>query len=326
MLIISLGLICPGWAQETPDSVGISTDPRPGKGFNLEQPLLENTFDWMTPKLSPIDLAGPYSTDVEFNSPYYQGSGNADLDFLAYGADSDFYPEDGWELVQWGFGTLVNGANQVDPPYLAPSRQEPVLVLYNRFSGMLHVFGAYDFTNANVFEIEIRFTRGSQFSELAEAQRDDYKTSGLFSLTSPIAQPLDQQTTLTSMVSQFNFPNSNRKFAHASFPIAYDPCVCKNKGGLRIFFRATSFMDISLQGRIAATSMSSAYYYDNSVAGSSPVFEDFLLSVFRDGNDDIIGGLQLEQDVRKAFAEYKAELQDKQLEKQIAKIEILENA
>lgn len=312
-------------AQETPDSVGISTNPRPGKGFNLERRLLKNTFDWMSPKLSPIDLSGPYASDPNFSSPYYQGGGNADLLFLAYGEDSDFYPEDGWELVQWGFGTLVNGANQVDPPYFAPTRQEPILVLYNRHSGMLHVFGTYDLNGGEFLETEIRFTRGSQFSELAEAQRDDYKTSALFSLTSPVAQPLDQQTTLTSMSSIFTFPDNNRQLIHASFPVAYDPCVCKNKGALRVFFNVVNFMDISLKGRTPSTSSFPAYFYNNLNSSAGSLFPNFLLSVFKDGNNIVQGGIQLETDVRRAFEDYKQELKEKLLDQQVAKVEYLED-
>ncbi|MEZ4825679.1 MAG: hypothetical protein R3C61_05195 [Bacteroidia bacterium] len=41
------------------DSVGISTDPRPGKAYNLERPALANTFDWMNDSIQPVHPVRP---------------------------------------------------------------------------------------------------------------------------------------------------------------------------------------------------------------------------------------------------------------------------
>ena len=97
------------WSQIAPppctDTVGISTDPRPGKAFNNERTgtAFDNTFNWMDSVYTPVNLAaGVYQSITDFNSPYFNN--NYFLNYLAKQTESDFYPEDGWELIHWGFG------------------------------------------------------------------------------------------------------------------------------------------------------------------------------------------------------------------------------
>ncbi|MEO0582507.1 MAG: hypothetical protein AAF135_09815, partial [Bacteroidota bacterium] len=225
-------MLYPLYAQiETPWEVGISTDPRAGAAFNNEGGPV-NTFDWFSGStLSPHALYGPYLAQPPFVNPFYNN--NPDLNYLAFQAESDFYPEDGWELIQWGFGMRVDGTTEQSVSGF--TRQKPILILYNRHTAMLHIFGAYNDFTSEIFETQLRFTYGTDM-KVPDPGRGNYKLSALLSQASEVAQPLDQPTTVTDVASQFRFPNSNTEFVHAAFPIAYDPCVSKNyTKGSRIF-------------------------------------------------------------------------------------------
>ncbi|MEO1414560.1 MAG: T9SS type A sorting domain-containing protein [Bacteroidota bacterium] len=105
------------------------------------------------------------------------------------------------------------------------------------------------------------------------------------------------------------------------FPIAYDPCVCKNIGAFRVSFNPISYLDINLQGRIAATSQSPAIFYN----GGPAQLNDYLLDTYRNNNGDVLGGVQLQSDAEKVFDAYKQELIAKGYDEDVAKLEVLEN-
>ena len=106
LLCAALGSYAFGQGTPCPDSVGISTDPRPGKGYNNERPALKNTFDWFSNNyLAPVNMYGPYALQTAFSNPFYNN--NSDLNYLAFGTNSDFYPEDGWEMIHWGTGAVL---------------------------------------------------------------------------------------------------------------------------------------------------------------------------------------------------------------------------
>ncbi|MDX1908601.1 MAG: hypothetical protein SF053_16310 [Bacteroidia bacterium] len=294
----ALGSYAFGQGNPCPDSVGISTDPRPGKGYNNERPALKNTFDWFSnSSLAPVNMYGPYASQTAFSNPFYNN--NSDLNYLAFGANSDFYPEDGWELIQWGFGRMLNGSTEFNAS--GHQRSVPILILYNRHSGMLHVFGAYNDFTSQVFQVELRFTDPSK-----DSNRPTYVPAGMLGYANPIAQPLDQPTAVSEVLSRSPFPNDPIKFVHAAFPIAYDPCVCQNDVAFRVYFRPITSMDINLYGRLAATSYSPAEYYN----GGTAQFEDFLNAVYRDGSN-IIAGTQVYEDATKMFDDLRAEMQTK---------------
>ncbi|MDX2284413.1 MAG: T9SS type A sorting domain-containing protein [Bacteroidia bacterium] len=245
-------------------------------------------------------MYGPYASQTAFSNPFY--SNNSDLNYLAFGANSDFYPEDGWELIQWGFGRMLNGSTEFNAS--GHQRSVPVLILYNRHTGMLHVFGAYNDFTSQVFQVELRFTAGEDFPD-PDPNRPTYKPAGMLGYANPIAQPLGQPTTVSEVLSRSPFPNDPIKFVHAAFPIAYDPCVCQNDAAFRVYFRPITSMDINLYGRLAATSYSPAEYYN----GGTAQFEDFLNAVYTDGSNNIVAGTQVYQDASKMFDDLQAEMQ-----------------
>ncbi|MDX2246422.1 MAG: T9SS type A sorting domain-containing protein [Bacteroidia bacterium] len=290
-----------GQGNPCPDSVGIATNPISGQAFNNESNQPVNTFNWMNPTLTPSTMYGTYLNQPPLSSPYF-GNNYLDLIYLSKGTDSDFYPEEGWELVHWGFGELVDGTDEYTAT--GKTRQLPSLVLYNRYSGMLHVFGASDFTESNVIQIELRFTLDGSDS----GERPNYKPSGLFAYATPVAQPLDQETTVSRVTSRSRNPNLTLAIFHAAFPVAYDPCVCHNLGAFQILYRRIKNMDVSLIGRFAGTSYSPAEYY---AGGSSPAsFEEFLNPVVRNG-DNVVAGVQVYKDATKMYDDLITEMNQK---------------
>src|SRR6056297_2389754 len=118
---------------------GISTDPR--NSSNADRPEMENTFYWF-----------PHNGDNHANFDFltkggitYTGITNPFWAFTTtlpvgqlFGQDeSDFYPEDGWELLKVNFGYLLDGSPRIDPPAM------PYMALYNKYSGTIRFLGMW---------------------------------------------------------------------------------------------------------------------------------------------------------------------------------------
>lgn len=90
---------------------GISTNPISPQ--NNEKPTAKNNFFWFphngaTNSQIYYRLSGT-NQDVNMNNPFWQPSSATTLfeDFAQF-ENSDFYPEDGWELIKSDFGKLAN--------------------------------------------------------------------------------------------------------------------------------------------------------------------------------------------------------------------------
>jgi hypothetical protein len=291
-----------GYAQPVyrTDSIGIRTDPRPNKAFNLERGTpFHNTFNWMSGSLAPVNMYMPYQSQTSFGSPFWNN--NSDLNYLAFQQNSDFLPEDGWELIQWGFGKVVSGANEYDVSF--HQRSVPIMVLYNRYTAMLHVFGAYNFGANQVFEVLLRFSH----TEFGDGGRTGYKVGSILSYAGGIGQVLDEKTSIFRQRSRFTDPNDPIKFVHAAFPIAYDPCVSKELSSLRVYFQPVTEMKIDLYGRLLATSETVEQFGNNSPEYFHP---DFLNSVYTEG-DNVVAGAQIYRDASKMYTQLYVEMQAK---------------
>lgn len=301
------------WGQEDAcvDSVGISTDPRPGKAYNNERGAeFANTFNWMDPVYSPTHFAGgPLQGITYFNSPFYNN--NYFLNFLAHQENSDFYPEDGWELVHWGFGKKLDGSND------SYDRELLYLMLYNRHSGMIHVFGATYLVGYNVYGIELRITPD------APGGRLNYKPNGLFGYFQPVsAQVLDEPTTVTSVRANSKHSNQYKKLVHAAFPLAYDPCVCHNLSGLQVWFHAVDMSEITLSGRLLGTSTSVEDYPN----GSSPDFHPDWLNAVTEDETNVVAGMQVYRHAGDLYDELRTEMNAKGKLDIVAALDVLKAA
>jgi len=118
---------------------------------NSECPILINNFDWKLKQPISNIIEEVYSV-YDANNIYrtirnpFDDNSNSDYRYLALKQNSNYYPEDGWELLKVDFGALGNiglsvnenpGRNtDVNGPRL------PYMILYNKYSGTFHFFGS----------------------------------------------------------------------------------------------------------------------------------------------------------------------------------------
>jgi hypothetical protein len=198
------------------DSAGIHTNPF--APLNPQKPSAKNYFNWM---LSPanhnfICYQGS-SPSFIIGSPWY--STNIFDPFKKYAnfAYSDFYPQDGWELLKQNLGRLNN-----DTTPRSIDVELPYIMVYNKYTGVINMFctlsqqlSHYDYAIANIYQL----TPGS----------NGLNGSAFFSLNSGISQPLDQKTYYVGL-TQTSVPTNNRNFFFwYQFLAAYDPCVCHHR-------------------------------------------------------------------------------------------------
>lgn len=229
LLVSSLGF---AYAQSPGDCVqGISTDPdNPVKSNPTDPVFHENTFDWRQNFFPTRDSYNCNMEEDGMENPFY----NVDTPPVAAGAASDFQPSDGWELVkrdmgflmlpgQISYGTAVSNGGTFLNPYI---------LLYNRYRGVLRVFAALPFNQPGqevVISLKLQ-------NDIADSFTDHNSLNGLFSQSTAIASPLDQQTVVRTMVSPTAYPDICKLFFFADFHVAYDPCVCHFKSMLEVTF------------------------------------------------------------------------------------------
>jgi hypothetical protein len=159
------------YAQDCPQEV--STDPR--NPSNPDRPQMENSFFWFPHNgnnynnftMYPAGNAEP----ILVNSPFW------DLTTLQVGAlvnlqNSDFWPEDGWEVLKVNFGYLNDG---VTPRQVKPSM--PYMALYNKYTGTMRFLGMWP-NASNSWQI-IRFTVSLPKRKLIGSQNPDVQTDPL---------------------------------------------------------------------------------------------------------------------------------------------------
>jgi|GEM_PF-4634463 hypothetical protein len=155
-IIFSIALLWSGWVIAQCDDKGISTDPR--NPNNTEKSSAENSFYWFPHNgnnNSQINmrLSGTPATDIFMNNPFWQSSSNNNsFEAFALYANSDFYPEDGWELEQIQ-DTSIN-KNRV----------------FFEFTGSNIIFGTTPENNPLRFEGSVKYSRDFQFLHIKSVQ------------------------------------------------------------------------------------------------------------------------------------------------------------
>lgn len=137
LLIIAAFIIAAqqGYAQDCPDEV--STDPR--NPSNPDRPALENTFFWFPHDgndNNSFEILTSGGTYPSINNPFWNPT-SLMVGQLVNLQNSDFYPEDGWELLKVNFGRLNNGTPRVIKPSM------PYMILYNRYTGTMRFLGMW---------------------------------------------------------------------------------------------------------------------------------------------------------------------------------------
>jgi len=240
---ISTGKLC---AQECPQEM--STDPR--NPSNPDRPELENTFFWFphngnaAEDFPMLPSGGILLPSVP--SPFYNVSATLQVGQLAVLEQSDFWPEDGWELLKVNFGWLNNGNERGVKPSM------PYIALYNKYTGTMRFLGM--FPNASNSWKIIRFNVSLPKNKLMpdEVESDQLDATNLLSIQGDAAQPLDQQTeeNVYEIIAEYPGISNASFFFWFDLPVAYDPCVCYNDVGIQLTASVENNWNLTLKGTL----------------------------------------------------------------------------
>lgn len=224
----------------------IRTNPsQPIPSVDIPKPYRVNTFDW-TQSTFPFrygNTVSTYQTPGTKLNPFWS-TDYALAKLFAHGPYSDFYPEDGWELVGRNFGYLMR-PGQMSFPVTAPDLICPngdtkfsYFILYNRYTAKLRVFATIPHgysNNADSVLVTLKF-------------EDPGSMSALLSPSASLGQPLDQKSAITQITAKCFAPGSEDDFIFADFIMGYDPCTCHYPSNLNITFETFSSGRITLTG------------------------------------------------------------------------------
>lgn len=166
-------------------------------------------FNWRQNPYYFYFTAGASSTPVE--NPFVSNSNVMNIGrFRDQQPIKDYEPLDGWNLIQYDFGSPVVGKT-IDIPWI---------VLYNKYESILRVFmWVPNAKTKNAAKIDIKF-KG--------VPNQPYKESALLNHASAPSFTVDNFEKKKNIAAP-NGTNSNGQFwMYADFPVAYDPCTCNH--------------------------------------------------------------------------------------------------
>ena len=245
------------YGQNCPDDV--STDPR--NPSNLDRPDLENTFFWFphdgnNHSLFQMLVPGPTNQNLTINSPFWNtvaidpstGEPTLPVGYLARDQLSDFYPEDGWELVKVDFGYLNDGTPRQSLTSM------PYMMLYNRYTGTLRFLGMWP-NSSSAFKI-IRFilTLPQEKIDNGTSTSASLDATNILSVQGDAIQPLDQQTeeTVYEVITEYPGISNYGYFFWFDLPVAYDPCICNNDVAITLQASVENQWDLTVKGVLDA--------------------------------------------------------------------------
>lgn len=302
ILSIFLYIAINAWGQQSNcPANGISTHPESFSNpiYDPDNGICEpvyNEFDWTVQYFSTPHYDNNGTNIVE--SPFYNNN-NAFLEHIAwhtqYGGPN-YHPEDGWELLSENITETSVGVDFI------------YFVLYNKFSSIIRVFGAFEQKNQdyNYYVIRLKFPDGSQ------------NMTGLLHPTGELAQPMDKES-IGLVHTTFANPLDESRFIMADFPVEYDPCTClKENDGIAVYFELVEEQDLQLYGRFWALSGTIADIKNTN--GTADFFDqsDFLTSVHSDGDGLSQAGTMIYNSLNGLISKYEANAQaDTTMQKQL---------
>lgn len=191
-------------------------------------------FDWRQPNYSfHTDELGQFTWPSPFNANTNNIACNNNVFNFCDPMEKDYHPEDGWVYFYHSFGS-----NQFPV-------ENPVLVLYNKHSGILRVFilvtKIYD-QNNHAF-IELTFRDGSNQSALLEPYIKNNSTN---TDSTRAIGALDNFDTAVKRPAIYNdFVNIQKYWLHADFATMYDPCACLFDSSIGIYLRLEKEEDLN---------------------------------------------------------------------------------
>ncbi len=279
----------------------------PPQNYNPQRPDMRNTFNWMQRDpgtgfmTEGFFSTSPFDGRQFYTNPFY--SPHPFLGAVSNAAASDFHPEDGWELIQWGFGQMLNYTVKIadDIPKV------PYIILYNKYDAVVRVWGQSNMNGSDAINIYLKFPDPNT----------RYRTvhvSATLSNNDNLSQPLDQFTKITTIVASARHPNAETWF-YGDFKMAYDPCVCKFESNLEVVFETVEIADIDLNGRYIGTSISIDQLYTR----NTPPYKinaNFLASMNYDYDDDSTkSGMLIYNNINLLMNDYDKRMKDYKNEK-----------
>jgi len=176
-------------------------------------------------------IGGTTPQDIVMNNPFWQASSvNLFEPFALYG-QSDFYPEDGWELIKADFGKLADHSTSRNS---IPSMT--YFCLYNKYSGIMRFFGAIPDAPESYEVIKwkiklLQFRRGT-----TNFSTPNLAATNLLSIQGETIATLEKPTSENILEIVTSFPGVSRGsyFFWFDVPVAYDPCVCYNNTAIEM--------------------------------------------------------------------------------------------
>lgn len=316
-ILFALCTNCTLWGQNNCIN-DISTNPNAPSNNQLPFPSTDpngdqrfiNTFPWYAyDENNPIPLNNmssvydpPEMTHLTFDSHQY-------YHYISSG--EELTPENGWELMLFNTGyfpdqSVMNTTGHQDIPYI---------VLYNRFTGILRVFGTYGNSplqnpGGTVFD-------GVQITIVYDLQNE---LNGNLRLRNGNDVPLDQNTEVSLTKSTALHTNAPSQWFSADFQLAYDPCICFYPSKLRLQLDFYSSYSLKLYGRsigaeedIATgnTLLTNDYLTNFQFTGDVSEDQIVMYKVMGDFVDDYIKNLEKYKENLAATQEYNKEIDRK---------------
>lgn len=241
---------------------GINTDPK--NLINNDCPNLKNDFEWKvkhspgSPVPNEFYIAYDENGVVKGLRNPFNDPNNSDYRYLAANHNSNYHPEDGWEMLKVDFGALSNiktgySVATKDQPGIntaSGGKKLPYMILYNKYTGTFRFFGALLGQNQDYSTIKIELRIPKLSPELdankLSTYQGDLKATNLLSIQGESIQPLDQETEENVMIVFATATNNESKFFWFDIPVAFDPCLCNMRSQLDITFSFVKTADIIL--------------------------------------------------------------------------------
>ena len=201
-------------------------------------------FDWTT-KVYNLRYKDGIVYNEQVQSPFYYsgkeefGAIVAKHDFDGrYLGGEDFEYYDGWELIAHDFGYDRFGNEKPS----AELRNEPYMILYNRYTSRLRVF-VYLNNQTIANNLKITLSDGPISGTL-----EKYRTARLWGSYLQ-GRALDDPELSTAEYSKMLRLKSTRGFYFTDFTLSYSPCISKYESNLRITVSKITQGDLEIVGR-----------------------------------------------------------------------------
>jgi hypothetical protein len=240
LILLSVAVLLPAGihAQTVCDEdKGITTNP--DAAVNTEKPHKRNSdpviFDWRDETFN-MKVDKTLTSLVRIESPFWNGDVPIHQKHLA--DNKDYRPIDGWELIAQRFGKPYDA---LDDSFQDPV-DRPMLILYNRLSGVMRVLIAPMKDDDKQFvKITLKHEKigqGGVPSTLDMAES---------SVEKPL-RALDDFDGDPTFVSVAPYVNSVLQFTYADFPMVYDPCTCGYPSRMYLTLDLIKVVTITMDG------------------------------------------------------------------------------